>query len=498
MRVVRNTVFLYLGFFTTLLLNFIQLKILSTSLEPERLGAFFTVTAVGEIISLALLVGLPLVYARYLPKFEAEGDRRKISALALFGYGAYLLLSLAIYLPILLVGKTTIATIYHNPLVSHYLVLGVGIQLLAGIMVLTVAGFNGLRKMGYSAVLSILLVLLQTVGVFLFRRHLTVGMTLRIYLGALVPAIIAGLIMFGNGLAAFPRLSRMLIRDLLPYWRYALVLGLIAPLFSFLDRLLVGYFLGMASVSLFVVAIKITSLARSILGTPLEAVVPEISYFYEKGEPAVLGRDLTIVIKLMFFLACALTTVLAVCSRWLILLISTREYLTVLVPFLIIVASLPLIAAYTPVVAAMRAIGKIALYLISDLIFLVSYLVLILILIKPLALTGVALAQFLAFSIVLTFNFAYTVPRHTSIHLSPWFFVRLLLQSLGLGVVTFFILRFIPIPVLLKLVGGVVLVGTGFLWYFIKGGALTPVEKHRLVEVFGGRFAIANWLLTLQ
>jgi O-antigen/teichoic acid export membrane protein len=497
MRLVRNTFFLYLAFFTNLLLNFIQLKILSACLPLKNLGVFFTVTAFGEIISLALLLGLPLVFSRYLPKFEAEGNTNKIAGLALFAYCAYILLSLVVSIPIFVLGYRLGYAIYRDPAVARYLAFGVGLQLVSGIVVLTIAGFNGLRKMGSSAILGILYLLLQTVGIFLLRHQLNVGTILRIYLGSLLITTVAALLLFARGLRALPLLSRALIRELLPYWRYAVVLGLLAPLFSYLDRLLVGYFLGMASVSLFVVAVKITSLARTILGTPLEAVIPEISYFHEKGESAVLGRDLTMVIKLLFFLACGLTTFLSVGSRWLILLIATPEYLKVVVPFLIIVAGLPLIAAYAAIPAAMRAVGKISLYLFSDLIYLGCYFTFIFIFIKPFGLVGVALAQLLSLVVVLVFTFVYTAPRHTDIRLGWWFFVRTVFVSFGLGIVVYLLLALLPVPYLVKLLLAAIAIAIGFLGFFRIGIALPAEERKRLVQMLKLHSPLVNWLLAL-
>jgi O-antigen/teichoic acid export membrane protein len=489
MRVMRNTLFLYLSYFGGLILSFLQIKIISSFVLPVQLGTFFTITALGQIPAQVLLLGMPTIYMRYIPKFEAAEERDKISGLLGLSFLGYFGLAIIVYLLTYLLSGYIGYGIYHNELISQWLTLGVFTQLSVVFLSLNLSAFNGLRRMSYSALLNLAYLVLLTLLLYLFRHSLNVGSLLWLYFLSAGSILLLGFLKLRRLVGRF-RLQFSLSRQLWPYWRYVIVLGIIPPLTLYLDRLLVGYFLDMAAVSLFVIALKPIVWARRILSIPLEALMPELSYRFEQRQDAV-GENLWLVIKLLFLLALALATIFVIGAGKVILAISSVEYLkaSVLLPVLALV--LPLMAVSEPIATAMGAIGKPIFYVGSDLIRLVGYILFLLLLIRPLGLSGVAWAQVLSYGLVMLFNLGYVLPRYTHLKFESGFFIKSLGFGIGFGFLLWIFFPHFYLPLWLWVALLILLVAAGYLG-FLKSGIISLRERRVLGEALGGRGRFAR------
>ena len=482
MPVIRNTFYLYLSYLSSLLLSLIQLKILSSFMEISELGSFFTIMAFSGIIAQLLLMGLPLVFSRYLPKFEAEGERGKSKVLVSSSVILFITLGAIINIIFLFIGYRIGFGIYREELIGRYLGIGMTVQLSVIFLTLLLNGFIGLRKMSYFASLNILWLLLLTGMLYLFKNSLNVPLLFKLYLLSVLPSLILAVIFLSRRIGWTHRIDKKVLKEVIPYWRYSVIQGILSPFSGYLDRLIVGYILGMGPVSLFVVAMRANLLARRILAIPLQALAPELSYHWEKGREEVLGGDLWRMTKILFLFSCLLTILLFVLGREVILLIATPEYLRSLTLLRLIVFTLPILSLYTPITLAMRSVGKISLFIICDLVRFLSYILLIYPLGAKFGLVGVGVANILSFSLVLLFTLFYIIPYHTSLRMDWVFIIKTLLFTIATGILGLFILqRYSPSPIIGIIVSGLSIVIL-FLVFFWK--VSTKEEQAQFYRLF--------------
>ncbi|MCK4352006.1 oligosaccharide flippase family protein [candidate division WOR-3 bacterium] len=516
MRLLRNTLSLYLTLFGGLILNFVQLKILSSALTQIDLGKFFTISAFGQIASGILLLGIPLVLTRYLPKFQAKNEERKMISLVRLIVSCCLLLSLIVYVFLFFFGYQLGMFVYKDEIIGKYLSFGFLVFFIVSFFSIIFTVFIGLRKMHYSALLNLLYLSLLTFLLFYFREYLSIILILKIYLVSVIPSIlIGGFLLYkvsrnpAHKLCAGRNLEtlkpRNLIQEIMPYWKYAIWVGFLAPLFFYLDRLIIGYFLTMNFVALFTIASKVSLWGRRILDIPMQAVSPEMSYSWEKERKEILGKDLGLTIKLLFLLSLVITSLILVGGKEIILLLTSNKYLDALVPLFLLAISIPIDSAYTPIEIAMRATGKIWFYLSSNIIWIVSYVILTLLLISRFKLVGVGIAYLLATIITLIFNIEYVAKRHTSLKITPNFFYKTVGFAIIFGVFTYFIFSYFHLPIkselslyllVTKFLLLVLFICVGYLLFLLKGKIFSLDEREQLRTIFTSRYGFLRNILT--
>lgn len=451
-------------------------------MEISSLGSFFTIMAFAGILAQLLLLGLPLVFSRYLPKFEAEGEKKKSRSLLSSSVFIFLSLGIIINLIFLFIGYRIGFEVYREELIGRYLALGITVQLSVTLLSLLLNGFIGLRKMSYFASFNILHLLLLTGMFYSFRNSLSIPLLLKIHLLSVLPSLILAVFFLSRSIGWTLRMDRESIKEVVPYWRYSIVQGVLSPFSGYLDRLLVGYILGMRSVSLFVAAMRANLLARRILAIPLQALAPELSYFWEKGREEVLGRDLWRITKILFLFGCLLGVLLFVLSRGVILLITTPEYLGSLPLLRLIAIAFPILSLYAPITLAMRSVGRISLFIICDLIRFFSYVFSLYILGMRFGLIGVGIAGIPSAVLVLLFSLFYIIPRYTSLRIGWGFIVKTLLFTIAIGCLGFIVLQRVPLPPLIEIIAGGVLIVLAFL--FFAWEVSTKEEQAKFYQLF--------------
>ena len=497
MRVIRNTFFLYLSLLGGLILTLLQLKILYVWLEPRVLGEFFTVVAFSRITAGIILLGIPYVLVRYLPKFHANEESDKMFSLLLLLIFSYIVLATLAYILIFLFGYKLSISIYKNEVIGKYLSFAFLVFSVVTFFSIIFMSFNGLRKMHLGAGLNLLYLFLLTFLLFVFREILSISLVLEIYLISVIPSIIIGILLLCREFKR-PKLVKfnLLFKEILPYWKYTIALGFLTSLFTHLDRLLIGYFLSMPMVALFTVASKIKGWVARILDIPMEALTPEMSHSWEKGSKEVLGRDLKLIIKLLFFLGCMATTPVLICGKEIINIISTPEYLGAWVPLWFLGISMILSCIYMPIVSAMRAIGKISLLLITHIIWVFTYVGSILMFIRQFEVAGVGAAYLLATIFALIFNLGYVLGHHTFLKIDLKFFYKIVSFGLIFGLFAYFISECAWGPHWWRFVMSGLFVSSGYLLFLFRANLFEKYEKSRMQVLFAGRYGFLKKILT--
>lgn len=495
MRIIRNTFFLYVSLIGGFVLNFIQLKILCSVMTPDILGKFFTVSSFGQILSGILLLGVPFLLVRFLPKFYAQGNQKNMSSLLTFSMVLYVIVSLAVYAFLYFFGSKLGMVVYKDIIISKYLAFGFLVFFVVTYFSIIFTTFNGLRKMHYSAGLNLLYLSILTFLLFVFQKKLTIFLVLKIYVLSVLPSIIIGVVLLRREFGSMQWFNRKLFKEIASYWKYAIGIGFLFPLFFHLDKLTIAYFLTSNFVALFAVASKINLWARTILSIPLEALVPEISYSWEKDAKEVLGKGLGLVIKVLFLLGAALATTILIGGRNIILMLSTPEYLRMFLPLTILAFSLPLMSLYTPITTAMRATGKIVFYLISDITWIASYFILMVLFIQRFQLTGVAFAFLGATVITLIFNWTYVLRHRTFLEIDASF-CKVAIFTVLFGAVIYSIFNLFTLPPLLGFLIMTLCILGGYGVFIFKGRIFSDWEKERLQILFSKRLGFLSHILS--
>ncbi|MDD5530287.1 MAG: oligosaccharide flippase family protein [bacterium] len=441
MKVARNTFFLYLSFFLSAVLGFLQIKILSLYLSPNELGTFFTLSAFGQLISGILLLGIPFVLVRYLPKFHAMNDRKKLSSLFISLSGCYFLITILVYIILFFSGYRLGLFIYKDITIGASLSFSYIAFSVVAYFTLIFTAFNGLRKMHYSTLLNLFYLLSLTLLIFLFRNYLSSHVLLMIYMFASSISIVLGLVLLFNQIKCVSFNPTSSLKEILPYWKYAIFLGLLVSLSCFLDRLIIGYFLGMQFVAMFAMADKVNSFARRILDIPLEAASPEITYYWERGEKSVLGQKLELLIKILFVISIIFVIIILTGGKLILRTISTQAYSGAFSTVCFLGISILLSAVYAPISTAMRATGKIVFNLISSIIWVLVYIMCVTILIQKFQIAGVGMAYLIATFATLIYNLVWVAQQHTSLKFNPIFFYKIIGTGVIIGLITYFTFR---------------------------------------------------------
>ncbi len=497
MRVIKNTFFLYLSLFGGFILTFLQLKILFLYFEPRVLGEFFTVVAFSRIAAGVILLGIPFVLTRYLPKFHANKEQAKMFSLLLLLVFSYIVLALLMYLLISLFGSKLCVSIYKNEVIGEYVSFAFFVFSVVTFFSIIFMSFNGLRKMHLSTGLNLLYLFLLTFLLFVFREILSISLVLEIYLISVIPSIIIGILLLCR---EFRRLKlvkfNLLIKEIFPYWKYAMGLGVLSPLFTYLDRLIIGCFLSMPMVALFTVASKIKGWIGRILDIPMEALNPEISHSWEKGNKKVLGEDLKLIIKLLFLLGVMVTTPVLICGKEIINIVSTPEYIGARVPLWFLGISIIFSCIYVPIASAMRSIGKISLFFLTNIIWIFVYVSSTIGLIKRFEIAGVGTAYLLASIVTLIFNLGYVARYHTALDIDLKFFYKIVSFSLVFGLLAYFISGYAFGPDWWRFVMSALFVASGYLLFLSRANLFSRYEKDRLQVLFAGKYGFMRRLLT--
>jgi len=492
-RIARNTSAVATAFVVTTLLSFVQIKLLTRYLTQDALGEYSAAFAIGALVSVLAQVGLPVVVLRFTAKYDALGAPERIRRLFQFAFSVTALLSVVILVLVHFTAPAILPRFYQHPPAAVGVGLATGLWLATALRQVVYSVFDGRRRMRIPAVLENLNLAALTIALLALRTRLDVPLVLGLSLVSGLATLACGLVLlFRRGVCPagdqLPPVQRAeLIRDIQPFWRGAAVNSLIGIGFGYADKLLVSLFLSFQMVSLFYVAERVTFLLKRLLAVPLQVTAPEMTHRWEGGRREELLRDVGFMLKVQFALGWLVTAMVFVAAEAAVLLLSSPAFLPAAGLLRILTLSVMLMAFYAPITTLFRAIERIDLALLSDVLWLGLYVALGIALMPRYALKGIVLAQVTASAVTALWNviaarrsarIAWDVPGMVRVALSgllatiPGYLVA---RALGRAGYPYFGL------------GIALLVGLVFLLLVVRTGAISAADRTRLRTLAGRR-----------
>ena len=503
-RIRANTLALTTSFFVTAFLAFIQVKIVTNYLDKDSVGVWSALIAVGAVLTAFSQLGLPFVLVRYGAKFDAEGRLGRLQRLWWFSVIVHIPAMAAMVVLLLFAGPTLSRLLGEGEVDRWLLILGYLASASGSLRAFNNASFRGLRRMTALAVIEIAFAAMVTMAYFLLRDRLTVSLVLVI---ALVASVFWALV----GTVHLLRIARPYVKatdpevlrapvvpEIKAYWQGAAATGIFLVAIEQLDKPLLAGLVSFDQLAVFYVAARLALFARRLMYVPFQVMNPEITHKWESRRRNELRADMELFTKLALGLGLTLMVFLGVFARPLILLISTPEFLSGAPVLWVFLGVLPLICLHQPMVMFLRATGHVWHAFVGDSAWLLTYLGLGALLIRPLGLPGFVAGQIAASSLILVYNLA--VFHRLDL---PWppvaFFIRRVVLGAviwGLSVALGSLLPDWSWPVLFGVMAAMAVIGNFIL---VRGRFLTPGEEQRAVTMLAGRGALgrgARFLLT--
>jgi O-antigen/teichoic acid export membrane protein len=247
----------------------------------------------------------------------------------------------------------------------------------------------------------------------------------------------------------------------------------------------VSLFLSFQMVSLFYVAERVTFLLKRFLAVPLQVTAPEMTHRWESGRRDELGREVGFMLKVQFALGWLVAVVVFVAAEAAVLLVSNATFLPAAGLLRTLTLSVILMAFYAPITTLLRAIERIDLALLSDILWLGLYVGLGVALMPRFALQGIVWAQVIASAATALWNVA-AARRAIRIRWDVGGMVRVGLSGLAAGGPGFLLARHLGQsgrPILGLAVG--LLTAALYLVLLVRTDAITAEDRSRLRALAG-------------
>jgi len=501
-RIRTNTLALGSSFFFTAFLAFLQVKILTNSLDQTSFGVWSAVVAVGALLASVSEMGLPWTLVRYGAKFGAEGRTARLASLYAFALRVFVFSLSGVVFLLLLVGPGIAGLLGGGPMDRSLLILGYLTISAGSLRAFNNASFRGLRSMPSIAGIEISLAFLVTLAYFIFRNDLTVARVLTITLVLGLTFAVVGMVLLRRLFRGVPRPEPPDMSPILPeirhFWIGAAVSGILLISIEQLDKPILATLVSFQELAIFHVAARLSLFARRLIAVPFQVMNPEVTHKWESHRRDELTRDMELFTKLALGLGLSMVVFLAVFARPLLLLISSPEFLEGVPVLWVFTAVIPLLCLHQPLVMFLRATGKVWYASASDVTWLLVYLGLGSVLVGSFGLPGFVAGQVAASLIILVYNLwifgRLGLPRPPR----AFFAKRVLLAVVvwGGSVTMGSLLPHWPVWGMALL--GLVLALLGN-FFVVRGRYLSPQEEDRVIAMLVGRGAAgraARFLLT--
>ncbi len=408
-RIVKNTTAVGLAFLCNTVLTFVQIKLLTAFMAKSQLGEYSTTMAIGALVSVFAQLGLPMVVVRFVAKYDALGDHRRLSQLLWLAWGVVVACGAAVvalesqWIP------PVLARLYDVPPQVVNVVLATCVFVATALRSVTYAGFDGLRRMFFPAVFENVNIAVVTAGIAMMQESATVPRILAL-------AALSGGAVWLVAAATWQRITSRrvqgqspspggLVRDIAPFWSGAALNNLVGICFGYADKVLISLFLAFEVVSVFYVAERLTFLMKRLLALPLQVASPEMTRRWELGKHQELAGEFRLLLKMQLFFAVGAAAVAIGLAESAVLLVARDAYLEAARLLRILSVSVVLMALYAPVTTLMRAIDRIHWALVSDVIWIVIYVGGGALAVPRWGLLGIAAAQLAASLVTFGYNF---------------------------------------------------------------------------------------------
>ncbi len=457
MRYFKNLFFLILSYISNLLFNFLFLKILTNFLSPFYCGIYFSYIGAFLIISQISLLGVPYVFTRYIPFWEEKGEEEKIFSLFFLFSFLYLLIFFILLLFLIIFPFKE----------KEIFILSILASFSFSFLTLFSSLFNSFRKMEYSFLINFFYFLFLNLLLFLFRKKLDVEKVfLTQIFSSFISIFLSFLLIFSHKKFLSTSLNFKIIKEIKSYWKESFLLHFLSPIFDYSDRVLLAFFKSFIDVSIFVSARKIVTPLRQVLQYPQEAMAPEISARIKNFDEIKVYFE--ILRKILFLISIHLFFIIIVFGKFFILIITNEFYLKAYPVLLILTARIIISSLYSPYLLFYRSYGRMIHFFYSDLLWIISFLLLSYPFIKYFGITGLAFLNLFSTFLVLLFNYFFIFPKYEMISKKEF-----------LKIFKFSISSFLPFSILIlkKFLPPILILTIYYFLFIILSLIFKPLEK---------------------
>lgn len=489
-KVAKNTVALTSAQFSRILLSFVQLKILSVGLRPHDLGAYFTLNALAAILSCACQLGFPSVLTRFAAKYDVHAQKRALVKLTALVAGISILagvLLMAVFVP--LAGPVT-RGLYHGEIGAELFLLAMGVLVLTAIRGTIYALFDGLRRMEVGMLLETVFLAVVNALLYGYRHAFTLELVFWIRLWVSAGFLALTLALAAAALARLPYgggRQEAVLPDIRTFWLGAIFGSLVAVALSYGDQFLISLFLSIEVVSVFAVATRVFQFYKVFLAVVPMALGPEITRQWERGRrDEVLSEILGVFTRGQWALSLFVAATSIGMSGLIIRVVSTAEYGRSAVVLSLLCASLPVISLYDSITTTMKSINRIRYSVLSDALWVASYLVALVVLLQTGNVLAATACYFLASVLTLSYNVRVARAK-TQLAWRPGRLLRFLAFTPLILLASWAGGRWTPGPALVGLVAGGVLATVAFNFCVVASGLFDAREVERMTELLERR-----------
>ena len=485
-KVAKNTAALSAAQFSRILLSFLQLKILSVGLSPHDLGAYFTLNALAAILTFACQLGFPSVLTRFAAKYDVHGQKRALARLMAIVTGISLVAGavlVAVFVP--LSGPLT-DELYHGEIGADVFVLAIAVLALAAIRGTVYAFFDGLRRMEVGMLLETGFLAVVNALLFAYRDAFTLDLVFRIRLWVSVAFLVVTLALAARALARLPYASgreEAVLPDIRSFWLGAIFGSFVAVALSYGDQFLISLFLSVEIVSVFAVATRVLQFYKVFLAVVPMALGPEITRQWERGRrDEVLSEILGVFTRGQWALALFVSATSIGMSGLIIRTVSTEAYGKSALVLSLLCASLPLLSLFDSITTTMKSINRIRYSVLSDALWVASYLLSLVVLLRTGDVLAATAAYFLASAITLAYNVRVAASQ-TRLRWRTGRLLRFLAFAPLITLASWAGARWMPGPGLVQLAAGGALAAVTFNFCVVASRLFDAQEVERMAQL---------------
>ncbi len=318
-KAVRNTVYIFLNWFSQNVLGLVFWIILGKLLLPSELGTFSAILNFGIFVATFALLGIPQAALKFISEYTGKKAHKKVKAVNRYVFKIMLASSIGFSLFMFLFGNLLSKIInlsYSQLLLSIPVLIAICFLYLSGSVVYAI---GRVKELTIGNVIYALVKLIAPV-VLLFIGFGYVGLIAGVVISAFAGTLYR-LKFIGFGKEVFDRKN---------FWVFASssLLGALTGVIYNQGGVLITKALSTAAATgIFTLAFMLSMPLRSIPGSLAGAIFPLESEAWGKGKKETVRSLISRVLKYSYMLCIPIVLIFSIFSKEIILFIGRREYL---------------------------------------------------------------------------------------------------------------------------------------------------------------------------
>ena len=374
-------------------INYINKVILAKWLGPEQFGLFSLAFGILSAVTLIGMAGIPNAVRRYISFFRGKENKDEIKSIIRAGtaLGSFISITLGIIF-FFLAGH--IATFFGNESLRVYLQLfAICIPALI-ILRITQATLEGFKNMKASVMLdaSVSLIRLIIGGSLVIIGFGVLGATLGYIVATVCISLIGVYILLKKGKCGETKKKNTSYKKILTFSLPLMFAGVVGPLLSWSDTIILGYFGTLENVGVYNVALPTAALLRNALAGFTAIFLAIATELYARKKFKQIRKDYQTTTRWVISLTTGVTAVIICFASEILSMFFSSEYAQGGTILIILTIGFFIEVAFGPVVQVLVAAAKTKIIMVNRLSMAVTNILLDLMLIPKWGIIGAAIA----------------------------------------------------------------------------------------------------------